>query len=84
MDQTIIKVTGGADVIAYVSYSLGFMPAESLVFVSVNNPRGRVGPMARADRQGLATRAAGRQVADHMRDGQRGRFGRTSVHGPRF
>ncbi|HEY6797794.1 MAG TPA: DUF4192 domain-containing protein [Kineosporiaceae bacterium] len=48
MDTTVMRA-GTADVIAYVFYTLGYRPRESLVLVGLQGPRRRIGMCVRMD-----------------------------------
>jgi hypothetical protein len=45
----VAKVRSPADALAMIPYLLGFEPHESIVVVSLNGPRRRLGPMIRVD-----------------------------------
>jgi hypothetical protein len=45
----VAKVRSPADALAMIPYLLGFEPHESVVVVSLNGPRRRLGPMIRVD-----------------------------------
>ncbi|MDR1798368.1 MAG: DUF4192 domain-containing protein [Bifidobacteriaceae bacterium] len=53
MSVPVIKGATGLDVVAAVPYCLGFEPEDCVVAVALMPPRGRLGPMWRADQRGL-------------------------------
>jgi hypothetical protein len=58
-----VKASSPGDVITLVPYQLGFQPEHSLVLVTVNKPRGRLGPVLRVD---LPCPADHQATADHL------------------
>ena len=78
-NATVVRVAGPEDLLAYIPYRLGFVPAESVVAVSLSGPRQRVGLVARVDLDDLRLRqpddpdgpdgaATARWLADHVVD----------------
>ena len=61
--QTVLRASGPGDVITLVPYQLGFQPEHSLVLVTVNKPRGRLGPVLRVD---LPDPPDHQATADHL------------------
>ncbi|PUB23600.1 uncharacterized protein DUF4192 [Promicromonospora sp. AC04] len=58
-NATVVRVAGPEDLLAYIPYRLGFVPAESVVAVSLTGPRQRVGLVARVDLADLRLRQPG-------------------------
>lgn len=61
--DTTIRVGEPRELLAYLPHQLGFHPRESAVVVSIRDPRGRVGLVARVDLADLGDPVAGPQVA---------------------
>jgi hypothetical protein len=61
--QAVVKASSPGDVITFVPYQLGFQPEQSLVLVTVNEPRGRLGPVLRVD---LPAPGDYQVTADHL------------------
>ncbi len=71
MRPTVIRVGEPRELLAYIPYSLGFVPTDSLVVVSLRGSRGRIGLVARADVDDLDREGSGAvlaaALADHLR-----------------
>lgn len=58
-----IRVSEPRELLALIPHQLGFVPSESVVLVSLREPRSRVGMVARVDLDGLADQEFGPQLA---------------------
>lgn len=63
MPTTTIRVREPRELIALIPHQLGFQPDESAVVVSLREPRGRVGLVARVDLGDLSDVSSGPQLA---------------------
>lgn len=63
MATTTIRVREPRELIALIPHQLGFQPDESAVVVSLREPRGRVGLVARVDLDDLSDVSCGPQLA---------------------
>ncbi|HUX69871.1 MAG TPA: DUF4192 domain-containing protein [Cellulomonadaceae bacterium] len=63
MPTTTIRVREPRELIALIPHQLGFQPDESAVVVSLREPRGRVGLVARVDLDDLSDASSGPQLA---------------------
>jgi len=63
MAVTTIRVREPRELIALIPHQLGFQPHESAVVVSLREPRGRVGLVARVDLDDLGDSSSGPQLA---------------------
>ncbi|MEE6274374.1 DUF4192 domain-containing protein [Georgenia wangjunii] len=74
--ETVFRISEPRELLAYIPYRLGFRPRESLVLLSLRQPRNRLGLVIRADLVDVGHAVVGRHVAnglvDHLRaDGAR-------------
>ena len=63
MPTTTIRVREPRELLSLIPHQLGFHPRESAVVVSLREPRGRVGLVARVDLADLGDRDSGPQLA---------------------
>jgi hypothetical protein len=63
MKPTVIRIGEPRELLAYVPYSLGFVPRDSLVVISLRGGRGRIGLVARADVGDLFRDSSGAALA---------------------
>ncbi len=63
MPTATIRVREPRELIALIPHQLGFQPDESAVVVSLREPRGRVGLVARVDLDDLSDASSGPQLA---------------------
>lgn len=60
----VIRVTHARDLIAFIPFSLGYTPSESIVTIALSGPSGRVGLISRVDLTNAA--AAAPSLASHV------------------